>query len=124
MAFSIDRNGNREYPGAVKSVLGLSQTRFVFNTTEGDQRTMSQQLKIVNRDPVPLTGPIDWVVSGNAVPWLCVEPGEGKTPGVVTLSANSSGLKPGIYTTTHVISSPSQDVVFAQQTVQVELHVV
>ena len=121
MAFSVDRNGNREYPGAVLPVLGLSQTRFVFKATSGNQRVAPQILQIVNRDPVPLTGSLEWGVAGNTSSWLRFEPREGKTPGVVQLSVNSDGLQPGTYTGILTISSPSPGVVFAQQTVEVEL---
>jgi hypothetical protein len=121
MAFSVDRNGNREYPGAVIPVLGLSQTHFVFQATEGSQQVVSQHLKIVNLDPVPLTGPLDWVASVQAGSWLIVEPQAGKTPSIVTLSVNISGLKPGTYTGLLEISSTRREVAFAQQMVQVEL---
>src|SRR5207248_2708638 len=37
MAFSVDRNGNQEYPGAVLPVLGVTPTSVSFTAQPGDQ---------------------------------------------------------------------------------------
>lgn len=120
MAFSIDRNGNQEYPGAVLPVLGLSQKQFVFRARVGDEDIVPQQLQIVNLDPVPLTGQLQWAISLN-IPWLTIEPTQGTTPGIARLFVNSTGLEAGTYTGTFVVTSPTKGVVFAEQTVSVDL---
>jgi hypothetical protein len=120
MAFSTDRNGNQEYPGAVLPVLGLSQKQFVFRARVGDTSIVPQQLRIVNLDPVPLTGSLEWTISTD-IPWLTIEPTKGITPGVVSLSPNIVDLQAGTYTGTFIVTSPTPEVIFAEQAVSVEL---
>jgi hypothetical protein len=120
MAFSTDRNGNQEYPGAVLPVLGLSQRQFVFRAMVGDRDVVPQQLRIVNLDPIPLTGSLEWSVSTD-IPWLTIEPTKGITPGTVNLSPHIVGLQASTYTGTVIVTSPTPEVVFAEQTVSVEL---
>lgn len=122
MAFSIDRNGNREYPGAVLPVLGLSATNLVFTATVGDQHIAPQVVYIMNLDPIPVTGPLEWVASTN-IQWLTVEKKEGRTPDLITLSAEIGNLKPGTYTGDVVVRSPTSGVVYAERIVSVVLEI-
>ena len=122
MAFSIDRNGNREYPGAVLPVLGLSATHLVFTSTVGDQHIAPQVVYIMNLDPIPVTGPLEWLASTN-IQWLTIEKKEGRTPDLMTLSVDRGNLKPGTYTGDVVVRSPTSGVVYAERIVSVVLEI-
>lgn len=122
MAFSIDRNGNREYPGAVLPVLGLSATHLVFTATVGDQHIAPQVVYIMNLDPIPVTGQLEWIASTD-IQWLTVEKKDGRTPGLMTLSVDRGNLKPGTYTGDVVVRSPTPGVVYAERIVSVILEI-
>jgi hypothetical protein len=120
MAFSIDRNGNREYPGAVLPVLGLSHTQLVFRAAVGDQKVMPQTVSVLNLDPIPVTGPLEWIASKDD-PWLVLGKREGKTPDLITISVNIGGLEPGIYSGNVIVKSPTPGVVYAERVISVIL---
>jgi len=75
---------------------------------------------VMNPDPIPLTGQLQWLASTEA-PWLAVEPQEGMTPGLITLSVNIGTLGPGTYTGSIIVSSPTPNVVYAERVISVDL---
>jgi len=124
MAFSIDRNGNREYPGAVLPVLGLSETRLTFTATIGDPKIASQVLHIRNLEPIGLTGELTWVATTD-IPWLIIDKQVGQTPDMLTLSVDIGQLEPApsTHTGSLVVSSSTPGVVYAERVVPIVLEV-
>ena len=120
MGYSVDRNGNREYPGAVLPVLQISQSHIVFTAIAGNTKIAAQRVRVMNPDPIPLTGQLQWRAS-TETPWLAVEPQEGMTPGLITLSVNIGTLGPGTYTGSVIVSSPTPNVVYAERVISVDL---
>jgi len=121
MAFSIDRNGNREYPGAVLPVLGVDPTNIVFTAKVEDREVPQQNVQVLNLDPIKVTGQLTWGASTN-VPWLLIEPQQGKTPGQITLAVDISNLETGTYTDNVLVRSLTPSVVFAERLVIVTLN--
>jgi len=122
MAFSVDRNGNREYPGAVLPVLGLSETQLALTTTAGDQKVGPHTVHVRNLDPLSVTGSLTWTASAD-VPWLSIEKTEGQTPDQLTFSVDPGNLRPGIHRGNVIVKSPTPGVVHAERVVPVVLEV-
>ncbi len=91
MAYSEDRAGNLEYPGAVRPVLGLSKTHLVMEVRAETQEVVRHTVDVINLDPISGTGQLEWEASTD-VPWLSVEPSAGTTPYPITLSMHSADL--------------------------------
>ena len=122
MAYSIDRNGNREYPGAVLPLLQLSQTHILFTAIAGNPKIAPQRVRVMNADPIPLTGALQWETS-STTPWLAIEPREGKTPSLITLAANIGHLEPGMYTGNVTVRSLIPGVEYIERNIAVTLEV-
>ncbi len=122
MAFSVDRNGNREYPGAILPVLGLSETHLTFTATAGEQKVGLHTVHITNLDPLSLTGPLAWTASTD-VPWLSIEKTEGQTPDQLMFSADPGNLEPGTHRGNVIVRSSTPGVVYAERVVPVVLEV-
>jgi len=122
MAFSVDRNGNREYPGAILPVLGLSETHLNLTTTTGEQKVGPRTVHIRNLDPLSLTGPLAWTASTD-VPWLSIEKTEGQTPDELTLSVNPGNLESGTHRGNVIVRSSTPGAVYAERVVPVVLEV-
>jgi hypothetical protein len=122
MAYSEDRAGNLEYPGAVYPVLGISETKIVLKAKAGDRKAVQHVIDVVNLDPFPLTGPLQWEVFTED-PFLSIEPAAGLTPYSITIYANSAKLKPAPYKATVVIRALTANTVFAERTLQVQLRI-
>ncbi len=122
MAYSIDRNGNREYPGAVLPLLQLSQTHILFTAIANNPKIAPQRVRVMNADPIPLTGPLQWEAS-TPTPWLAIEPRSGKTPGLITLTVNTGKLEPGRYIGNVVVRSFIPGVEYIERTIDVTLEV-
>ena len=91
MAYSEDRAGNMEYPGAVRPILGLSETHVDMRARANTQEPVMHSVDVINRDPLSLTGQLEWWAVTDA-PWLSIEPRAGTTPESITLSVNSADL--------------------------------
>jgi len=124
MAFSIDRNGNCEYPGVVLPVLGLSETQLTFRATAGDTKVVPQVVHVRNLEPIGVTGELTWVVTTD-VPWLIIDKQVGQTPDMLTIAVDigQAGTEPGTYTGNVVVSSSTPGVVYAERVVPVVLEV-
>ncbi len=122
MAFSVDRNGNREYPGAILPVLGLSEAHFTLTATAGDQKVGPHTVHIRNLDPLSLTGPLAWMASTD-VPWLSIEKTEGQTPDHLTFSLDPGNLEAGTYNGNVIVRSSTPGVVYAERVIPVVLEV-
>lgn len=122
MAYSIDRNGNREYPGAVLPLLQLSQTHILFTAIASNPKIAPQRVRVMNADPIPLTGPLQWEAS-TTTSWLAIEPRAGKTPGLITLSVNTGKLEPGMYTGNVAVRSFTPGVEYIERNIDVTLEV-
>ncbi len=122
MAFSVDRNGNQEYPGAVRPVLGVHPNVVVFQATVGNAQRVAQQIQAFNLDPVPLTGPLEWEASTEEeTPWLFIEPQAGKTPGLLTLSVHTNQLQANTYTARVLVKARTPETIFAERAISVAL---
>ncbi|MDQ3583434.1 MAG: hypothetical protein M3495_18295 [Pseudomonadota bacterium] len=134
MAYSEDRAGNLEYPGAVRPVLGLSETHVVMKVRAGTQDTVQHTVDVVNLDPISVTGQLQWEALTD-VPWLSVEPSAGTTPYPITLSMYSAdlGAEPreagvkgisGIaYEANVIVRSVTPGTVFAERILSVRVEV-
>ncbi len=118
MAYSEDRAGNLEYPGAVRPVLGLSENHVVMRTRTGSQEIVKHIVDVVNLDPIPITGQLDWE-AWTDVPWLSVEPRAGTTPYSITLSVRPVDLTADLHAAKVVIRSLTTGTVFAERTLDV-----
>jgi hypothetical protein len=81
--------------------IGLNHSRFNFGAV-GSKITGSQTLLIKNNG----TGTLNWSISDNQ-PWLTLSPSSGTNSGVVTVTANKSGLSTGSYYATITITAPN-----------------
>jgi hypothetical protein len=124
MAFSIDRNGNREYPGVILPVLGLSETQLIFRAKIGDSQIAPQVVHVRNLEPIGVTGELTWVAITDA-PWLIIDKQVGQTPDMLTIAVDigQAGSEPGTYTGSVVISSSTPGAVYAERVVPVVLEV-
>jgi len=122
MAFSVDRNGNREYPGAILPVLGLSETHLTFTATAGEQKVGPHTVHVSNLDPLSVTGPLAWTASTD-VPWLSIEKTEGQTPDQLTFSVDPGNLGPGTHRGNVIVRSSTPGVVYAERVIPVVLEV-
>jgi hypothetical protein len=122
MAFSVDRNGNREYPGQVVPVLGLSEMQLAFTATAGHHKVTPHVVHVRNLDPLSGTGQLAWEASTN-VPWLSLEKTKGQTPDLLKLSVNPGDLQPGMHTGSVVVRSPTPGVGHAERIIPVVLEV-
>jgi len=121
MAFSIDRNGNTESPGTVIPALGLGKSSIRFTVTTG-QTVGPKSVKVLNLDPMGITGSIGWTASED-VPWLTVSPAAGETPGSIALTVNAAGLAAGTYTGTVVVKATTSGVLFPVRRLKVRVDV-
>jgi len=78
-------------------LIGVSPSSMSFTAILGQAAPASQSLSVSNAS----LGSFSWVASSDSS-WLTVTPASGSTPGVVSVSVNSSGLATGAYTG-HVI---------------------
>ncbi len=88
-------------------VFGASPSLLNFQAIAGDSNPPAQPINISNNDSVPRS----WTASADA-PWLAVTPTSGTAPSTLTVSVNTTSLKPGTYngnvtvTPTHLSNSP------------------
>lgn len=123
MAYSEDRAGNLEYPGAVRPVLGLSETHMVLRARVGSRETVRHDVEVVNLDPISVTGPLEWEASAD-VPWLWVEPSAGRTPYSITVSMRSADLPVGRHEGKVIVRSTTPETVFPERTLHVQGEIV
>jgi hypothetical protein len=128
MAYSEDRAGNLEYPGAVRPVLGLSETRVVMTAKAGAQEAVRHTVNVMNLnplsgDPLSVTGQLEWEASTEA-PWLQVEPSAGTTPYPMTLFMHATDLAVGHYEAKVIVRSLTPGTVRAERTLDVHGEIV
>jgi hypothetical protein len=121
MAYSEDRAGNLEYPGAVQSVLGLSESHIVMKVSgTAPQEPVRHTVNVVNLDPISVTSQLEWVAEAD-VPWLSVEPRAGTTPYSITLSVRSADLTSGSHEAMVLVRSRTTGTVFAERAIYVRV---
>jgi hypothetical protein len=121
MAFSMDRNGNLEYPGAAFPVLGVNTSQLTFETSRQRPGTGAQPIDVVNRDPIRVTGPLEWEARGHQE-WITLDKPSGQTPDQLQVSVVPlDSMRPGEYRGEITIRSTTPNTVFPERTVIVEL---
>jgi hypothetical protein len=86
--------------------IAYSPTTLSFTATQGGPNPPSQTLRVWNSGG----GDLGWSLSGNAT-WISLSPAAGSSTGesdtdAVTVSVNISGMSPGSYSATIIISAP------------------
>jgi hypothetical protein len=134
MAYSEDRAGNLEYPGAVRPILGLSETQVVMKARAETHEAVRYTVDVINLDPISVTGRLEWQASTD-VPWLSVEPRAGTTQHPITLSMRSAdlgaepreawvkGISGIIYEANVIVRSLTPGTVFAERILPVRVEV-
>ncbi|WP_423225952.1 BACON domain-containing protein [Candidatus Amarolinea aalborgensis] len=102
--------------------LTVSPTSLTFNGTAGGPSPASQTLNIGNTGT---PGVVNWTASiVEGVAWLSLTPPSGTTPRSVTVSVNSTGLRPGTYTATIRVTATGGGVTNTPQNIPITLRMV
>lgn len=95
-------NGSLSASGASPPTLSVSPSAVNLAADFGTTTAMTQDLTL------SASSPVSYSVSDSGEAWLSATPGSGNTGTAVTVSANPTGLSPGTYNGTVMISSASQ----------------
>jgi uncharacterized protein (TIGR03437 family) len=99
--------------------LSLSTNTLAFSYLQGSSNPVAQSVQVAGSGSALSFSAIAATVSGGN--WLSVTPGSGTTPGALSISVNGSGLTPGNYGGTVVVTAPN--AAGSPQTIQVTLAV-
>ena len=122
MAYSEDRTGNLEYPGATRPVLGLGSGQVAMRGVAGSKKPVTWSVEVLNLDPISVTGQLEWEALPEA-PWISVHPGRGTTPARLRVSLNSEALAPGTYDASVTVRSATVGAIFAERHLAVRFQV-
>lgn len=81
--------------------LEITPTELTFTATAGADNPAGQTISISNGNP----GDLSWTATEN-IPWLSLDSQAGQAPSNPTVSVDITGLNPGTYNDTIIISSP------------------
>ena len=99
--------------------LSLSTNTLAFNYVLGSSNPVAQSVQVAGAGSTLSFNAIATTVSGGS--WLSVTPTSGTAPGALSISVNGSGLTPGNYGGTVVVTAPN--AAGSPQTIQVALAV-
>jgi len=119
MAFSVDRNGNMEYPGATLPVLRVSRSAVSVSGRIGHP-IAPRKVRVLNPDPIGVTAQLAFTAQSN-VQWVSANPSSGMTPERIFLFFDTAGLPPGIHTGVVTVRSSTPNTVFSRRLIKVVL---
>lgn len=114
MAYSEDRAGNLEYPGAVRPVLGISEDKLLVIPKDNEEER-AYDIQVTNLDPIGVTGSIAFVASANA-PWVSIDKPEGKTPASIKIIVRLRDVSRGSHEAHVVIRALTPETIFGKKT--------
>jgi regulation of enolase protein 1 (concanavalin A-like superfamily) len=85
----------------VSTLLVAQPTALVFNAVAGQPCTNTQLVRVIHRGPTTLA----WSLT-NTTPWLVTDLNASNTPAAFNVSANTTGLSPGVYNTILSVGAP------------------
>jgi hypothetical protein len=118
MAYSEDRAGNTEYPGAVRPVLATSESFLVLTAPAGSPAPVERTIDVLNPDPFSMTGQLEWEASTDSS-WLALAPARGTTPSQLLIRLDAVALTAGTYNAGVIVQSLTAATILGQRVVRV-----